>query len=156
MTFTYGMVCARIRLPRGVWPCFWMLGANIDETGWPACGEIDVMENFGSDPAIVTGTLHGPGYAGASGRAHTHRAAADLTSDFHVCAVLWEPGRIRWYLDGVEYGSATPDDRPWVFDHDFYLLLNVAVGGSFSAAPDDTVPFPQTMLVDYVRIYRQP
>ncbi|GIF01912.1 glycoside hydrolase family 16 protein [Paractinoplanes rishiriensis] len=155
MTFTYGLVRARIRLPRGVWPCFWMLGQNIDETGWPACGEIDVMENFGTDPHAVHGTIHGPGYAGEHGRTHAHRSGADLTEDFHVYAVLWEPGRITWYLDDAEYATVTPDDRPWPFDHDFYLLLNVAVGGSFSTTPDDTVPFPQTMLVDYIRIYRR-
>jgi beta-glucanase (GH16 family) len=155
---SYGLVRARIRLPggRGIWPAFWMLGQDIDEVGWPACGEIDVMESFGKDPAMVSGTVHGPGYAGAEGVTAAHRAGASLADDFHVYAVHWEPDRIRWYLDDACYATVTPADlrgNPWVFDHDFYLLLNVAVGGRFSVPPDDSTPFPRAMLVDHVRVY---
>jgi beta-glucanase (GH16 family) len=157
VAFAYGLVQARIRLPRGrgVWPAFWMLGQNIDEVGWPACGEIDVMENFGDDPALVHGTVHGPGYAGQAGITASHRAGASLADDFHVYAVHWEPERIRWYLDDELYSTLTPDDlqgRPWVFDHDFYLLVNVAVGGTFSLRPDSSASFPTSMLVDYIRV----
>ena len=141
--FSHGLVQARIRLPRGrgVWPAFWMLGQNIDEVGWPACGEIDVMENFGDDPATVHGTVHGPGYAGHAGITASHTADASLADDFHVYSVHWEPDRIRWYLDDELYRTLTPDDlhgSPWVFDHDFFLLVNVAVGGTFSRRPDSS------------------
>jgi beta-glucanase (GH16 family) len=158
VAFSYGLVQARIRLPRGrgIWPAFWMLGQNIGEVGWPHCGEIDVMENFGKDPTVVHGTVHGPGYSGAAGITASYRADADLADDFHVYAVHREPDRIRWYLDDQLYATATPDDLGgdrWVFDHEFFLLLNVAVGGTFSVRPDPSAAFPQAMLVDYVRFY---
>jgi beta-glucanase (GH16 family) len=158
VVFAYSMVQARIRLPegRGIWPAFWMLGQNIDEVGWPACGEIDVMENFGKDPAVVHGTVHGPGYAGADGITAAHDAGVALADDFHVYSIQWEPERIRWYLDDQCYSTLTParlHGGPWVFDHDFYLLLNVAVGGIFSQHPDSSTTFPQTMLIDYIRVY---
>jgi hypothetical protein len=124
--------------------------------GWPHCGEIDVMENFGKDPTVIHGTVHGPGYAGAAGITAAYQADTSLADDFHVYAVHWEPGRIRWYLDDHLYSTVTPGDlqgRPWVFDHDFFLLLNVAVGGTFSITPDPSTAFPQAMVVDYIRIY---
>jgi beta-glucanase (GH16 family) len=158
VSFAYGLVQARIRLPkgRGIWPAFWMLGHNIDQVGWPHCGEIDVMENFGKDPTVVHGTVHGPGYAGGAGITASYRGDASLADDFHLYAVRWEPERIRWYLDDQLYATVTPDDlqgNPWVFDHDFFLLLNVAVGGTFSVSPDPSATFPQIMLVDYVRVF---
>ncbi|HEY6224160.1 MAG TPA: glycoside hydrolase family 16 protein [Gemmatimonadales bacterium] len=159
----YGRFEARIRVPRGqgLWPAFWMLGADIDSVGWPRCGEIDIMENIGREPAIAHGTLHGPGYSGADGigRADTlsHGAYAD---DFHVFAVSWRPDEIRWFVDGREYHRMTPADLPrgtrWVFDHPFFLLLNVAVGGGWPGDPDASTTFPQQMVVDYVRVYRDP
>jgi beta-glucanase (GH16 family) len=158
VTVRYGVIRARMRLPggRGIWPAFWMLGRDIDEVGWPRCGEIDVMENFGKDSALVQGTVHGPGYCGAAGITATRRAGSRLSAGFHVFSVAWEPDRIRWYLDDQRYGAITPDDlhgRPWAFDHDFFLLLNVAVGGTASQVPDGSVTFPRRMLVDYVRVY---
>jgi beta-glucanase (GH16 family) len=158
VAFTYGLVRARIQLPRGrgIWPAFWLLGQNIDEVAWPQCGEIDIVENFGKDPAVVHGTVHGPGYSGGAGITGSHHAGASLADDFHVYSVDWEPGRIRWYVDENVYATVTPEDlngKPWVFDHDFFLLLNVAVGGTLPGAPDSSVSYPQTMLVDYVRIY---
>ena len=155
---TYGLVQARIRLPRGrgIWPAFWMLGQDIDRVGWPHCGEIDVMENFGKDPTVIHGTVHGPGYAGAAGITASYQADTSLADGFHLYAVHWEPGRIRWYLDDHLYSTVTPGDlqgRPWVFDNDFFLLLNVAVGGAFSVTPEPSTAFPQAMLVDYIRIY---
>jgi beta-glucanase (GH16 family) len=156
--FSHGLVQARIRLPRGrgIWPAFWMLGQDIDEVGWPHCGEIDVMENFGTNPAVVHGTVHGPGYSGAAGITASYRADVALADAFHVYAVHWEPDRIRWYLDHRLYATVTPDDlrgNRWVFDHEFYLLLNVAVGGTLSVDPDPSAAFPQAMLVDYVRVH---
>jgi beta-glucanase (GH16 family) len=158
VAFSYGLVQARIRLPRGrgIWPAFWMLGRNIDEVGWPQCGEIDVMENFGKDPKVVHGTVHGPGYAGGAAITASHDAGASLADGFHVYSVRWEPERIRWYLDDELYGTVTPGDlrgNPWVFDHDFFLLVNVAVGGTFSERADNSATFPQTMLIDYIRVH---
>ena len=156
--FSYGLVQARIRLPRGrgIWPAFWMLGQNIAEVGWPQCGEIDIMENFGKEPRMVHGTVHGPGYSGHAGITAAHNAGTILANEFHLYSVCWEPERIRWYLDDELYSTVTPGDlrgNPWVFDHDFFFLINVAVGGTFSESPDSSVTFPQKMLIDYVRVY---
>jgi beta-glucanase (GH16 family) len=159
---TYGRFEARIRLPRGqgLWPAFWSLGADIDTVGWPECGEIDVMENVGREPGVVHGTLHGPGYSGADGigGADTLSQGA-FADDYHVFAVEWEPGEVRWFVDGRPYHRTTTADLPtgarWVFDRPFFLLLNVAVGGSWPGDPDGSSTFPQQMLVDYVRVYRR-
>ena len=155
--FRYGLVQARIKIPegRGIWPAFWMLGSDIGEVGWPRCGEIDVMEILGQHPDVLYGAAHGPGYTEEAGTVN-HRSRVSLADDFHVYSVAWEPGRIRWYLDDVRYGTMTPADlpgRPWAFDHDFFLVLNVAVGGTWPGRPSRSVVFPQTMLVDYVRLY---
>lgn len=157
----YGLVQARIRVPdgRGIWPAFWMLGQDIDMTGWPQCGEIDVMEILGHDPEVVHATVHGPGYSGRAGVTASRRARASLAEAFQVYSVAWEPSRIRWYLDDQLYATVTPDDLrggPWVFDHDFYLLINVAVGGTFPGNPDTSLTFPRTMLIDYIRHYTKP
>jgi beta-glucanase (GH16 family) len=159
---TYGRFEARIRIPhgQGLWPAFWMLGDNIDAVGWPRSGEIDIMENIGREPSIVHGTMHGPGYSGGSGiggpYSLTRGAFAD---DFHVYAVEWSAGLIQWFVDDAEYfrttQAAIPSGTTWVFDHPFFLLLNVAVGGSWPNDPDATTTFPQTMVVDYVRVYRK-
>ena len=159
----YGRFEARIRVPRGqgLWPAFWMLDADIDSIGWPQGGEIDIMENIGREPAIAHGTLHGPGYSGADGigRADTLSSGA-YADDFHIFAVVWRPNEIRWYVDGRQYHRVTPADLPrgakWVFDHPFFLLLNVAVGGGWPGDPDASTTFPQQMVVDYVRVYREP
>jgi beta-glucanase (GH16 family) len=138
-----------------------MLGDNIDSAGWPEGGEIDIMENIGREPAIAHGTLHGPGYSGAEGigKADTLSSAA-YADDFHIFAVEWKPGEIRWFVDGRQYHRMTPADIPpgtkWVFDHPFFLLLNLAVGGAWPGDPDVTTTFPQTMVVDYVRAYSSP
>jgi beta-glucanase (GH16 family) len=159
---TQGRFEARIRIPRGqgIWPAFWMLGDDIDRVGWPRCGEIDVMENIGREPAMVHGTMHGPGYSGGSGIGGPYSlASGSFADDYHVFAVEWTPGLIRWLVDENEYRRATPVDLPpgsaWVFDHPFFLLLNVAVGGAWPGDPDATSTFPQQMLVDYVRVYRR-
>jgi beta-glucanase (GH16 family) len=157
----YGRFEARLRVPygQGMWPAFWMLGNNIRSAGWPACGEIDVMENIGREPALVYGTVHGPGYSGAGGIVAQYGLASGAFGDaFHVFAVEWEPNRIRWYVDGRLYQTRTPADLPagsaWVFDHPSFVLLNVAVGGHWPGNPDATTVFPQKMYVDYVRVYR--
>jgi beta-glucanase (GH16 family) len=159
----YGRFEARIQIPRGqgIWPAFWMLGDDIDRVGWPQSGEIDIMENIGREPAVAHGTLHGPGYSGAGGvsRADTLSTGA-YADDFHVYAVEWRPKEIKWFVDGRQYHRMTPADIPagskWVFDHPFFLLMNVAVGGGWPGDPDSSSMFPQGMVVDYVRVYRSP
>jgi len=158
----YGRFEARIRIPRGqgLWPAFWMLGSDIGTVGWPQCGEIDVMENIGKEPAIVHGTMHGPGYSGGNGIGRADTLASGAFADsFHVYAVEWQPDTVRWYVDGALYHQVTPANLPpgthWVFNHPFFLLLNVAVGGGWPGDPDSTTTFPQQMTIDYVRVYRR-
>jgi beta-glucanase (GH16 family) len=160
----YGKIEARLVVPRGqgLWPAFWMLGADIERVGWPECGEIDIMENIGKEPTIVHGTLHGPGYSGAEGpsAAYTLPGGGRFADDFHVFAVEWEPNVLRFTVDGALFATRTPADLPtgrrWVFDHPFFVILNVAVGGRWPGPPDASTPFPQRMRVDYVRVYRRP
>jgi beta-glucanase (GH16 family) len=156
----YGRVEARIQIPRGqgLWPAFWMLGDNIDQVGWPACGEIDIMENIGKEPAIVHGTVHGPGYSGASGIGGPYALSSGaFADDYHVFAIEWEPGSIFWSVDSIAYKSVVSGPVPgtWVFDHPFFIILNVAVGGYWPGVPDGRTVFPQTMRVDYVRVYQR-
>jgi beta-glucanase (GH16 family) len=158
---TRGRFVARIRLPagQGLWPAFWLLGSNFDVVGWPECGEIDIMEYRGQEPGIVHGSLHGPGYSG--GNAVTQRfvrSGEGFDADFHLFEVEWSRDRITWKIDDVAYNSVTPANLPpggrWVFEHPFFIILNVAVGGHFVGPPDSTTVFPQTMLVDWVRVFR--
>jgi beta-glucanase (GH16 family) len=151
---------ARIRLPvgQGVWPAFWLLGNNFESVGWPECGEIDIMEYRGQEPNIVHGSLHGPGYSG--GGAITSRfvlPGAGFDKGFHTFAIEWGEEGISWFVDGLVYQRRTPSDLPsggrWVFDRPFFIILNVAVGGNYVGAPDASTQFPQTMLVDWVRVY---
>lgn len=155
----YGRIEARIKLPtgQGLWPAFWLLGNDIETVGWPQCGEIDIMEYRGQEPSTVFGTVHGPGYYGGGGIGDVLTLVDDrFDTAFHVFAVEWEENEIRWYVDDIQYHSVDPDDlggNEWVFDHPFYIILNVAVGGAFVGPPDASTVFPQTMLVDYVRVY---
>ncbi len=159
-TQQYGRIEARIKIPfgQGIWPAFWMLGSNIDTTPWPNCGEIDIMENIGKEPTTVHGTIHGPGYSGANGIGGPYSLSqGKFADDFHVYAVEWEPTAIRFYVDENLYKTITPSDIPqgttWAYDHPFFIILNVAVGGGWPGNPDGTTTFPQKMLVDYVRVY---
>jgi beta-glucanase (GH16 family) len=162
-TQTYGRFEARLKVPygQGLWPAFWMLGDNINTAGWPSCGEIDVMENIGKEPSIVHGTFHGPGYSGGSGisAAYALPSGQKFSDAFHTFAVEWEPNVMRFYVDGLLYKTRTPADLPsgtsWVFDHPFFIILNVAVGGGFPGNPDASTVFPQRMVVDYVRVYQR-
>ena len=161
--WTYGRFEARIKLPRGqgVWPAFWMLGANIDSVHWPACGEIDIMENIGKEPDVVHGTVHGPGYSGGNGIGAPAKLpdGATISDAFHVFAVECEPGRITWFLDGRSYFTVTPASLPkdtrWVFNEPKFILLNLAIGGHWPGNPDSTTTFPQWMIVDYARVYEK-
>jgi beta-glucanase (GH16 family) len=171
---TYGRFESRIKIPRGegVWPAFWMLGEDIATVGWPKCGEIDIMENIGKEPAIVHGSLHGPA-AASTGASTTNATGAKLTADltekfslpnnsklsddFHVYAIEWEPTTIHFFIDQNNYATFTraqwPQNAPWVFDHKFFIILNLAIGGDWPGPPDAQTVFPQQMLVDYVRVY---
>jgi beta-glucanase (GH16 family) len=158
----YGKFEARMKLPagRGVWPAFWLLGANFGQVGWPACGEIDVMEYLGQEPSRVHGTVHGPGYSGgAAVGAPFDLAGARFDQDFHVFAAEWDPGRIVFSVDGAPYFTVTPASLPqgtrWVFDHPFFVILNLAVGGGWPGPPDASTVFPQTLLVDWVRVHER-
>jgi len=159
----YGRFQARIKIPQGqgIWPAFWMLGDDIGKVGWPKCGEIDIMENIGKEPALVHGTIHGPGYSGDQGIGSPFALPdnARFADDFHVYAVEWEPKAIRFYVDDHLYATRTPAEIPkgtkWVYNHPFFMLLNVAVGGNWPGNPESTTVFPQTMLVDYVRVYKR-
>lgn len=160
-SWTYGRVEARIKVPhgQGFWPAFWMLGTNINSVGWPACGEIDIMENLGREPGMIHGTVHGPGYSGTGGIGGPFAlpGGAAFADDFHVFAIECEMNRIRWFVDNQPYFTVTPASLPrsmqWVFNQPKFLLLNLAVGGGWPGNPDGTTTFPQRMLVDYVRVY---
>jgi beta-glucanase (GH16 family) len=117
------------------------------------------MEYRGQEPSVVLGSLHGPGYSGGEAISLSYTLPGDqFYNDFHVFAIKWDSSRITWMVDEEPYFSVTPRDLPggtsWVFDHPFFILLNVAVGGNFVGDPDSTTVFPQTMLVDWVRVYR--
>ena len=158
----YGRFEARIKIPygQGIWPAFWLLGNDIETIGWPGGGEIDITENIGREPATVHGTIHGPGYSGAKGIGSPYSLPSGRFADnFHVFAVEWEPQQIRFYVDDHLYATRTPADLPagtkWVYDHPFFVILDLAVGGEWPGNPDTTTRLPQKMLVDYVRVYKK-
>lgn len=159
LSAAYGRFEARIRLPvgQGIWPAFWLLGGDFATVGWPECGEIDIMEYRGQYPTTVIGSVHGPGYSGGGAKSGVYTMADQgLNEDFHVFAIDWDADSITWYVDDVAYHNVTRNSLPvgtdWVFDHSFFIILNVAVGGHFVGPPDATTVFPQSMLVDWVRI----
>lgn len=159
---TYGRFEARLQIPKGqgIWPAFWMLGEDISTAGWPESGEIDIMENIGKEPTMIHGTVHGPGYSGARGVGASYSLpdGRPFADDFHIFAIEWEPEEIRWYVDDVLFNTVTPSDvaGDWVYDHPFFILLNLAVGGQWPGYPDATTQFPQRLIVDYVRVYERP
>jgi beta-glucanase (GH16 family) len=159
-SFQYGRIEARIRLPstQGIWPAFWMLGNNLGQVGWPQSGEIDIMEHVGFEPTLTHGALHGPGYSGGSPILGTYDAREQVSSRYRVFAVEWDTNGIRWFVDGQQFHSASRAQvearGAWVFDQPFFLLMNVAVGGTWPGSPNASSVFPQRMYVDYVRVYR--
>jgi beta-glucanase (GH16 family) len=158
----YGRFEARIKLPwsQGLWPGFWMLGDDSDGSVWPQIGEIDIMENKGVEPTITHGSVHGPGYSGSNPITKTYELPMGrFDTEFHVFGVEWGPNYVNYYVDDVLFLQITPDDLDdddvWVFNNNpFYMILNVAVGGSFGGNPNASSVFPQTMYVDYVRVYK--
>jgi beta-glucanase (GH16 family) len=154
----YGRFEASIQLPQGqgMWPAFWLLGDDFATDGWPQCGEIDIMESRGSDPNAVVGSLHGPGGDNLSS-GFALPGGASFAAGFHQFAVEWEPGVVRWYVDNQLYDTQSadtlPDSQPWVFDHPFFIIVDLAVGGQFGGNVNSSTMFPQAMLVDYVHVY---
>jgi beta-glucanase (GH16 family) len=156
-TQTYGHVEARMQIPRGqgMWPAFWMLGDDIGSVGWPASGEIDVMENVGFEPNTVHGTLHGPGYSGANGLGGGYSLSGPFADGFHTFAVDWAPNSVTFLVDGNAYltrTSANTNGNPWAFNHPFFLILNLAVGGDWPGSPNGSTVFPARFVIDYVHV----
>lgn len=156
----FGRIEANMKLPYGpgIWPAFWMLGTNIDEVSWPQCGEIDIMEYRGQQPSLVYGSIHGPGYSAGQSVGEAYNLPNDrFDKEFHIFAIEWGEDYIDFYVDDFLYNSITPEDVPgdWVYNNSFFLIFNVAVGGAFVGFPTSTTPFPQTLLVDYIRVYEE-
>ncbi|WP_411699653.1 family 16 glycosylhydrolase [Conyzicola sp.] len=157
--FTYGRFETRVRVPEGagLWPAVWMLGSDFAEVGWPQTGEIDIMEFVGNSPNNVFGTIHGPGYSGGQAYSGDFALQNPVPDEWHVFTVEWTPENITWTIDGAVFHEADPTDvapNEWVFDHPFFLLTNMAVGGNFGGDVGDDVTFPREFTVDYVRVYR--
>lgn len=155
----YGRIEARIKMPygKGFWPAFWMIGANSDIVAWPQCGEVDIMEYLGNNPTSVFGTVHGPGYSGANAITKSYTLNNDrFDTDFHIFGIEWGENYINYYVDNVLYNQITPNNvtGEWVFNQPFYIIINLAVGGNFPGSPNSQTTFPQSMLVDYVRVYQ--
>jgi len=165
-SWKYGKFSAKIKLPEGegIWPAFWMLGANIDENGgdtpWPQCGEIDILELYGSkDDAAIEVNAH---YADSTNShafmgAETYRLKqGKFSDDYHVFDLEWTKENLTWFVDGNQVASMAID-QPYFseFHKNFFILLNIAVGGTFAGRPNDTTEFPQKMYVDWIRVYQK-
>ncbi len=156
----YGRFEAKIKTPYGpgIWPAFWMLSETITEVKWPQCGEIDILELRGQQPSTIIGTLHGPGYSGGNPVNKFYSLInGRFDSDFYVYAVEWSEDKIDFFVNDYLYGTITSKDVPgeWVYNTPFFMILNIAVGGNFVGFPTDKTPFPQSMTVDYVRVYQK-
>ncbi len=155
----YGKIEARIKTPygAGIWPAFWMLGDNNNTVPWPACGEIDIMELKGHIPNVVYGTLHGPGYSAGNAITKPYGLQnARFDQDYHVFGIEWKENQIDFFVDGYLYQRINSSDASgdWAFNHSFFLIMNIAVGGNFVGYPTDSTSFPQNMYIDYVRVYK--
>jgi beta-glucanase (GH16 family) len=157
----YGRVEVRAKLPagRGTWPAIWMLGTSIDHVGWPTCGEIDIMENVGFDPLRIHASVHSAAYNHTIGTQKTASVTiADPSEDFHVYAMEWYPDHIDIFVDGQKYFTFHNEgtgSRTWPFDKPHYLLLNLAIGGSWGGQQGiDDSAFPKRVLIDYVHVYQ--
>lgn len=154
-TFKFGRVDIRAKLPKGkgIWPALWMLGNNIDEAGWPTCGEIDIMELVGNESGKVYGTLHwGPVHQSAGG--NYSLPSGIFNDEFHVFSLVWDVGSIKLYIDNLLYFTHDISGSNSPFARNFFFIFNVAVGGDWPGAPDGTTPFPQRMVVDYIRVFQ--
>ena len=158
--FKFGRIDIRAKLPvgKGIWPALWMLGSNITSAGWPACGEIDIMELIGTYPSTVYGTLHWSASAShASKGANYLLTTGDYSKQFHVFSIVWQQNDIIWYVDDQKYLEVSAIDvgaANYPFNLNQFFIFNVAVGGSWPGSPDNTTTFPQRMFVDYVRVFQ--
>ncbi|MBX2926435.1 MAG: glycoside hydrolase family 16 protein [Saprospiraceae bacterium] len=155
----YGRFEARLKTPYGpgLWPAFWLLGSNIDAVSWPQCGEIDVMELRGQEPNAIAGSIHGPGYSGGNAISKKYALPNNrFDTEFHVFAIEWDENKIDFFVDDFLYQRIERGDvnGEWVYDHPFFMILNVAVGGNYVGFPTALTPFPQKMTIDYVRVYQ--
>jgi len=156
--FKYGRMEARIQMPagNGVWPAFWMLGSNIVAKSWPTSGEIDIVELRGREPNRLIASAHGPGYSGANAKSGVKVSPTSLADGYHVYAIEWNVNKITWYLDGKVIHTLTPTSvkpNTYVFNQDFFVILNVAMGGDFDGGLLDTSIEKAEMKVDYLRYY---
>jgi beta-glucanase (GH16 family) len=155
--FRYGRIETRAKLPvgEGLWPAFWMLGQNIDEVGWPRCGEIDILEYVGREPGEIFTTLHTAAGHGDDGSSKKTKFP-DIEEGFHTYATEWTEEQIEFFVDGRSVYTFAPEDRSeavWPFDQPFYIILNLAIGGNFGGPEVDDSIFPQEFIIDYVRVY---
>jgi beta-glucanase (GH16 family) len=163
-SFQYGRIEARIKIPAGagVWPAFWMLGDDIGQRPWPACGELDIMENIGKEPTKIHGSIHGTGFTGTPLSTITQiPAGEDFAASFHTYGLIWSPGKVQYYVDDPAHPYATytradlPAGAVWPFDDGrYFFLLNLAMGGDWPGPPIASTPSTEEMLVDYVRVYQ--
>lgn len=160
--FAYGRIESRILVPdggSGIWPAFWSLGTDIDVVEWPQTGEIDFMEYVSRIPNEIFGTIHGPGYSGGQSYGNEYDFGEPVSNSYHTFTIEWEPDSIKWYVDGILYHTAAPQDvapNEWVFNDPVFLLLNIAMGGNFGGTIDPSNQYPQSMAVDYIRVYQGP
>lgn len=158
--FQYGRIEGRMKLPTGpgLWPAFWMLGNDISTIGWPQCGEIDIMEYRGQEPSKIHGSVHGPGYSGGNPVTSDYSLTNDrFNTGFHVFSIEWGEDFIAFFVDGNLYQTITPDDvsGEWVFNHPYFILVNLAVGGTFVGPPNQQTIFPQSLIVDYIKVFKE-
>ncbi|MDG3583012.1 glycoside hydrolase family 16 protein [Galbibacter pacificus] len=156
--FTYGSIETRAKLPigQGIWPAFWMLGANIDEVGWPSCGEIDILEYVGKEPDMVYTTIHVPDTYGDKASSKKTKFE-DIEDGFHTFKAHWTHDKIEFYVDDqLVYTYAPPHKtiKNWPFDNPAFIIVNMAVGGNFGGPEVDNGIFPQEYMVDYIKVYQ--
>ncbi len=159
--FRYGRIDIRAKLPKGqgLWPALWMLGKNIDEVGWPACGEIDIMEHVGHKENVTSGAVHwGDRDQGFSNfKTQEYKQDRSFHDEFHLFTIVWEPNAIDWYVDDTKFLSLRPSDitgKEWRFNQPFFFIYNVAIGGTLPGDPDETTEFPQAMEIDFIRVFQ--
>jgi len=162
--FAFGRIDIRAILPegQGIWPALWMLGEDFGTIGWPACGELDIMELLGHEPGTVHGTAHwgpqGQSFSTFKGNEYSLNGGEKFSDEYHVFSLIWEPNSVRWLVDDVQYHSITTADvngTPYPFNDEFFFIFNIAVGGQWPGYPDASTQFPQRMFIDYVRVFQE-
>jgi len=156
--FQYGRMEVRAKLPlgKGLWPAFWMLGANISEVGWPLCGEIDILEYVGREPNTIFTSLHTQNSHGNTINSKKE-IIEGIEEGFHLYAIDWNKDRIEFYIDNTLFYTFSPDDKNseiWPFDQPFFFIINLAIGGNFGGLEIDDSIFPQEFVIDYIKVYQ--